>query len=869
MSQAAFAADADPTARSAGQGQLINLDLLDLDLASLGFTQTSFPAKPGPDTGQLDLGVLGNETIRLGDGLQLPLLKNAQGQGLIHLGELGAASSYSESLSDASSKASSGVLGSGGSIAVSPNTGVGTDPAYVDLTDLLDQLNVSGLTDSVLDQARVELGSLATSAESASDVVTSEYVLAGANITVRSPLVGTIATNLGGVVQTAVQPVNDLVESDGALNKLLTTLKDALNGFDLGVAKIKVGAATVAIDGIDTVGASVVEQLISTPIANNSGSVSIDLGTGEVTLDVAKLIKEADGSDVNSLPANYNVVSAEFVQAVTTGITESLAGITTKVTTILNSVLNNLAVSLDVQVEACAVLCLADGGVKVAGTLAQFAGTDPTPPKLTTTLKIAGLVDVGALLNPVLTIVLNTITTVTGPTIQGVLNTVSAGLGNVINPVVKAVTDPLEPVLRGVLDQLVTLRINEQPTAVPVNGDGDLGVGSFTVRAISLGLLPAAGGEGIAKLSLASSTVRAAVEDDNGNVNASASAAASANADDESNASAQAAAQAAADADANSTASAAADADATAAASAAATADASADASQDVDADANASAAAASSASADSTADAAQDADASAAANANASAAASAAAEADASTDADASASAAAQAAAEADASTDASTEAAAAADASASASSNADADADNNGEADSGRNVEGAADDSGNVNASATAAASANADDESNASAQAAAQAAADADANSTASAAADADATAAASAAATADASADASQDVDADANASAAAASSASADSTADAAQDADASAAANANASAAASAAAKASASANASASSAGNGNASGKPALANSGSDANVWLFAGVGLLLIVAGGTAVALRSSSRFSARS
>lgn len=234
MSQAAFAADADPTAKSAAQGQLINVDLLNLDLASVGFTQTSFPSNTGPDVGQLDLGLLGNETIDLGNGLQLPLLKNAQGQGLLHLGELGAASSYSESLSDASSKASSGVLGSGGAIAVSPNTGVGVDPAYVDLTDLLGQLNVSGLTDLVLDQARVELGGIATSAESSSDVVTSKYVLAGANLKVRSPLVGSIATDLGAVVQTAVKPVNDLVETNGALGKLLNTLKTTLNTFSLG-----------------------------------------------------------------------------------------------------------------------------------------------------------------------------------------------------------------------------------------------------------------------------------------------------------------------------------------------------------------------------------------------------------------------------------------------------------------------------------------------------------------------------------------------------------------------------------------------------------------------------------------------------------
>ncbi|WP_446430142.1 choice-of-anchor G family protein, partial [Leucobacter sp. 1207-22] len=519
MSQTAFAADADPTAPSAAQGQLINIDALTADLASLAFTQTSYPADVGPDTGQLDLGLLQNETISLGNGIQLPLLKNpSTGKGLITLGQLGAASSYSESTSNTSSKASSGVLGEGGAIAVSPNTGTGTDPAYIDLTELFDQLSVSGLTDTLLDQARLEVGGIATAAESTNDVVTSEYVLAGATLKLRSPAIGELATGLGSVVQTAVQPVSDLVAPGGALAGLLNTVKGTVNSLSLGGLGVKVNSAEVSIAGVDDVGDTVVNQLISTPIANNSGSVSIDLGTGEITLDIAKLIQEADGSDINNLPANYNVVSADFVQAIVQGITDSLAGITTKVTTILESVLDNLAVKLHLDVSALCVpltgICTAHGAVNIDGSLAQFAGTDSAAPGVTTTLSLVGI-DLGLLLNPVIAVVVDTIASVTGPAVLGVLDTVSAGLGNVVNPLVEAVTAPLEPVLRGVLDQLVTLRINEQPTELSPAQEGDLGAGSFTVRAISLGLLPdALGGDGVAKVSLASSTVRSAASDD-------------------------------------------------------------------------------------------------------------------------------------------------------------------------------------------------------------------------------------------------------------------------------------------------------------------------------------------------------------------
>lgn len=180
------------------QAHIIDLNLDTLGIAGSGFTQQSFPddGALGTDKSQLDVGLLADETIDLGDGIQLPLLKNTEGEGLIELGELGALSRYSLADSENRANASSGAITDGGSIAASPNDGVGANPAYIDLASLFDQAGIDGLTDQILVVARIELGALASEVKSQNNVIRDEdkkYVIAGAELELKSPLVGTIA----------------------------------------------------------------------------------------------------------------------------------------------------------------------------------------------------------------------------------------------------------------------------------------------------------------------------------------------------------------------------------------------------------------------------------------------------------------------------------------------------------------------------------------------------------------------------------------------------------------------------------------------------------------------------------------------------
>jgi hypothetical protein len=504
---------ANPNDPSVAQGQIIQLPaalLGGLDIAALGHTLTSNPAAPGSELGGLDVGLLEALNIDVGT-LNIALLTDGTTPGLLQLGDLGAAQSFSSSPTQTQSIASSGTITSGGAIDTGAIDG-SVDPGTLELTDLFDQLNVAGLTDAVLDQASVGIGALASRAESNAGTVTSEYRIADLNLDLHSNLVAGLSGTLASAIQGTVTPVSNLAGPGGALTALTTTIVNTINAIpDVPlVAAFTASGGTVAIAGLDTVGQTVTTQVLQTPLENTTGSVLVDLSTGTVSVDLAKILVETGaGADLNSLPANTPVLSATTISAIQQGITSALTGthpnsLNGKVSTILKSTLDALQVTLTVGVDLTVPLTgtpLVSGDVTVKGSLAQFAGTATPVPVVTTDITLAGL-NIGLLLNPVVAAVTNAVATTTGPLVNTALNSVIP----LVQPALAALTGPvlttLDPVLQGVLAGVATITINEQPAT------GDIPGGSFTVRALGVNLLPAVGG-GVS-LDLGSSTVKAA-----------------------------------------------------------------------------------------------------------------------------------------------------------------------------------------------------------------------------------------------------------------------------------------------------------------------------------------------------------------------
>ncbi|MFE7196955.1 choice-of-anchor G family protein [Microbacterium oxydans] len=504
---------ANPNDPSVAQGQIIQLPaalLGGLDIAALGHTLTSNPAAPGSELGGLNVGLLEALNIDVGT-LNVPLLTDGTTPGLLRLGDLGAAQSFSSSPTQTQSIASSGTITAGGAIDAGAVDG-SVNPGTLELTDLFDQLAVAGLTDAVLDQASIGIGALASRAESNAGTVTSEYRIADLNLDLHSNLVAGLSGTLASAIQGTVTPVSNLAGPGGALTALTTTIVNTINAIpDVPlVAAFTATGGTVSIAGLDTVGQTVTTQVLQTPVENTTGSVLVDLSTGTVSVDLAKILVETGaGANLNTLPANTPVLSATTISAIQQGITSALTGthpnsLNGKVSTILKSTLDALQVTITVGVDLTVPLTgtpLVSGDVTVKGSLAQFAGTATPVPTVATDITLAGL-NIGVLLNPVVATVTNAVATTTGPLVNTALNSVIP----LVQPALAALTGPvlttLDPVLQGVLSNVATITINEQPAT------GDIPGGSFTVRALGVNLLPAVGG-GVA-LDLGSSTVKAA-----------------------------------------------------------------------------------------------------------------------------------------------------------------------------------------------------------------------------------------------------------------------------------------------------------------------------------------------------------------------
>ncbi|WP_374168963.1 choice-of-anchor G family protein [Microbacterium sp. WHRI 7836] len=504
---------ANPNDPSVAQGQIIQLPaalLGGLDIAALGHTLTSNPAAPGSELGGLNVGLLEALNIDVGT-LNVPLLTDGTTPGLLRLGDLGAAQSFSSSPTQTQSIASSGTITSGGAVDTGAIDG-SVNPGTLELTDLFDQLAVAGLTDAVLDQASIGIGALASRAESNAGTVTSEYRIADLNLDLHSNLVAGLSGTLASAIQGTVTPVSNLAGPGGALTGLTTTIVNTINAIpDVPlVAAFTATGGTVSIAGLDTVGQTVTTQVLQTPVENTTGSVLVDLSTGTVSVDLAKILVETGaGANLNTLPANTPVLSATTISAIQQGITSALTGthpnsLNGKVSTILKSTLDALQVTITVGVDLTVPLTgtpLVSGDVTVKGSLAQFAGTATPVPTVATDITLAGL-NIGVLLNPVVATVTNAVATTTGP----LVNTALTSVIPLVQPALAALTGPvlttLDPVLQGVLSDIATITINEQPAT------GDIPGGSFTVRALGVNLLPAVGG-GVA-LDLGSSTVKAA-----------------------------------------------------------------------------------------------------------------------------------------------------------------------------------------------------------------------------------------------------------------------------------------------------------------------------------------------------------------------
>ncbi|MDN5587655.1 MAG: choice-of-anchor G family protein [Brevibacterium sp.] len=657
-SPSAAAIEQDPNEDAEALGQLVQSDILDEQLVDAAGAYSSFPSNPEEAKTPLNAEALNAIGLDLGDGVSLPIVSQPDGDGLLKLGEAGALNSYGYAPSADSAKASAGAVGKDGALNIDDINNGDYGNAEVDLTQVLGQAGLDGVTDNIVDELSLSLGAVASTAEAqGSGDASSEYAVADGVLTVSSPAVGGLSDSLNEVVDGAGGALEDVIAEEGLADKL------GKAGIDIntGVANLKLGGeeTTVSVETQDALN-SVVENVVNEKLEDEAGIVSIDLKNGDIKIDLAKVVKGENGEDLNSLDPNTQVLTSETIGKITDAVADALGALSGKFNETLKDALNDAHAKISLPAEGSVIGIPANGKIDIDATLGQLAGTGEGDPEISTDLDVAGI-ELGDLIN-----------SITGPLLEGLLGVTEPIIGEILNSTTEQVTggltDAVDPILSGLdpvfegLNQVVDLTINEQPTMKDPAEDSNVkgtDADGFTVNAVSLELLPgvpASNGaqaapqaaDAVADINLASSSVRATAADEAPGDDADADDSASADADDSASADADDSAAATADADdsatadADDSASATADADDSAAANDEANASADADDSASATADADDSSAANAnvnaSANADDSAAATDDANAAAASNDDANASANADNDANASDDANASA---------------------------------------------------------------------------------------------------------------------------------------------------------------------------------------------------------------------------------------
>lgn len=534
------------------QGRLLDGSLLPVDLGAVatvsGVTVTNDGAVAAPDpaaatsvgdsafVNPLDVSALSLVNLPLtGTSLASFLLLDLDN-------EVGVLNQYAKARSDGWTLGASGVVNDSGSVMTANAPGGGTPTlGTLRLSALVDSLTGEAISDVVSGVAdlSLEIGAVAGRAgfEACDELwsgdlassLSREYAIAGLDATIDSPAVA----GLSGVLDSALDDIETLVNG-------LAGNAGVVNGITAGVGQLLTGLlGTLELGSVSLVGPSVdvdlsaARALATATIADPEETVSLDLGTGEVSVDLASLMGQAYGGQgfngsqqygLNGLDPNTQlVVNAPVTNALVAALTAALDGWVEDVVATVESALYAADVTVRIDITLRALLVpVATVRVDVAGTLQELLDNEAT---VSASLSLLG--GSCSLVNPVACLVdsltagiLGALTAGVAPMVGGVLEDVIFAptgpvgtLGATLSAATAPVIDVLAQVLVGYLgvDGLVALRANLQND--PVGGgltypDWESGPDAvpadrYAVAALGVGVVDALGPSSNVNLELA------------------------------------------------------------------------------------------------------------------------------------------------------------------------------------------------------------------------------------------------------------------------------------------------------------------------------------------------------------------------------
>jgi hypothetical protein len=296
---------------SQAQGQFISGSALGTNLNSIvavnPATATNNGGAQSIQNSPLSVSLLNQVDVPISSG---PVVDLVGTNGIL---DLGAVNQYAEADPSGASVGASGAVDSAGAITLG---GGPTDPANATfhLTSLL-----GGVT-SGLGSLTLTAGALTgRAAEAANGTQTGTYQIAGLDLSLQSPLVAAIETNLQTLLATDQAAVN--------------LIPAAINALPLGgVATISpMPTLTTLVSGL-------------TSITSADGSITADLQTGAVDINVGTLLTGL-GLDLDHLPPNTDLL-AKIDTALATQLVPAIAAALTSVLTAITTALDGITVTV-------------------------------------------------------------------------------------------------------------------------------------------------------------------------------------------------------------------------------------------------------------------------------------------------------------------------------------------------------------------------------------------------------------------------------------------------------------------------------------------------------------------------------------------
>lgn len=530
---------------------LDTLTLMEAEQAWLSSTNNDQDASPQ----NISVGVLSLLYITLPTLPPIPLL----GQNGLLDGDLGVLHEYANAPYATEATGAAGLLNSDGSLNLDPPTGSGN--VSLELTTLLglDSLLLNG----TLDRAALELGAVSAVAEKPDSFLDgaticsgdsnpvvysnldnssisgtygilspptldeddgkfcSDYQIADAIVVIDSPLVDDLTSGITTLINGLDATVKTAVGDQGLINSIL----GILSLLDLTLLGPLASVSTDADVAIDLKLKGITDALLdpAKPLSDSTGLVHVNLGTGEIRIDLDKL----HAAGLNSLDPNTPLISGPQLALITETLTNLLTkgsadepnGLNARLEEILygdktakTGGLYATEVTITLELDVTILGATTENSLELTSTLGGLLNPDA---EITTSEAVYSanpydyIYQTDSGIGTVLSLLLGVVGDVTG-LVGGVLSIILfgtagsggavAGLVGGVQPLVSTLLSAINPVLVGVLQPLANVLVNRQKVEQKTQGN------LFTLSALEVNVLQ---GTKLATLPLATASVMA------------------------------------------------------------------------------------------------------------------------------------------------------------------------------------------------------------------------------------------------------------------------------------------------------------------------------------------------------------------------